>query len=122
MNMRSLIPVLLVAALALVGCGSATSSVDNSSDSTTSDERNGLKSMTGPPVRASADEVVIADRDGKDVVFKVRDGDSAGVDVAHMSSHAGVKELDFRIYYREEDGVRYATAAEEVEQSCGSSC
>ena len=126
MNMYSYIRILLVpiSAALLVACGGSGSDettakakpkpLDPIENFEVSEAADGTKSIVGRPVRATAESIVVANADGDELELGVRAKDATSVDVGHVSSHIGIQDLAFRMYYEDVDGKLYALASEEV--------
>lgn len=73
-----------------------------------------LPNTDGYLVAASETEVVLRTAGGEEAVFLVKPEDLPKLGIEHLSSHAGLTDVGFRVYYASEGGARYVKSASEI--------
>lgn len=72
-----------------------------------------LPSVDGFLLSATETEVVVRSQDGERT-FPVKPEDRPKLGLEHLGSHAGLTDVGFRVYYRDEGGRRFIKYATEI--------
>ena len=107
----------LAAPLLLGACSSgdedqALPDVDTSQEQP--DDLSNTPSVVGYMVSTTQEELLLRMPDGTDRTFQIRAEDAPQLGIDHLSSHAGLTDIGFQVFYETEGDTDYVVAAYET--------
>ena len=79
----------------------------------------GYESVDGFLETAHRGGVVLVRPDAERIIFRVREENLPTIGIEHLASHAGYRDIGFRVYYEQKGKRRFIIGAEEVPPPAG---
>ena len=102
-----------LAAFALAGCGGGDGGSGAATPTPTPAAAETIPTVDGLLIAADEKSVTLRTQQGEEE-FMVAPADLEAVGIDHLASHAGLTDIGFRVYYKEQGDKRYLKGSEEI--------